>query len=299
MKLEELFELKMRGLPVRYIVGCLMAACLAVTIASHLAVAQSYVGALSRNEAPFADGESLKYKVSWGFLNLGTVEASQAKLRDTSDNIYCVFSRARSAPWLPFVNVNVVDSALLRTDPPSNVWFRFVDSTSKSWAIYSHDSNSAVLSMKGVDKGKDTVTRTVEWKTPCYNALGFLMLIRTLSGSGLDVRVPVIVDYDLKPTEIIFHRKIEAIKVAACKEPVPAYRFETKGNWSDRYSDGTNANMTGWVSADSAAVPLLFKMKILVGNIDVELESYVRPGWIPPTNSHLAESGAVGNRRNK
>ncbi len=261
--------------------------------------AQSYVRTLSHNGSSFINSEHLKYKVAWNFISLGVVETSQVKRGDSSNVEYYITSRARSTTWLPFVHVNVIDSAILRPALPSNVWFHFVDSKSKSWAIYSHDSGSTVLFMKGVENGKDTVTSSLKGDAPCYDALGYLMLIRTLSGSGRDLTVPVIVDYKLKPTEIIFHRQVEAVKVPAFKEPILAHRFETKGDWSDPYSGGTGANMTGWISADSAAVPLLIKMKILVGSINVELESCARPGWIPPTTSHPTEFESAENRQSK
>lgn len=260
----------------------LLLACFAITAGPGPVFAQLQTWPSSFEGSPFDSGEKLEYNVDWTFIHLGTVEVSQTLLDSTGD-VYRIVSHARSASWIPFVHVNVADWADLRSPIPSNFYFHMTDSSSGSWVVYSSDSGSDILHMTGADAGKDTVVEKANLNAPCYDALGLMMLVRALSGSTSDTVVTVVVDYKLEPTEIIFSRKVEAIRVGAFSQPILAREFETKGKWSDPHSDGTSANMTGWVSADSAAVPLLIKMKLLVGSVNVELESCDRPGWIPPT----------------
>ncbi len=288
---------RMRSTP--QIVGCFAVLFFVMMDRSEPVSAQTYEAISPVDVKPFMNGEKLKYKVKWGFFNLGSAEVSQGLLQDTGDDMFCLSAQTQSAPWLPFVHVDFEDSAFLRPDHPSNLWFHFVDNRSKSWATYSHDSGSTSLLMSGYDPEEDSVTKTLDEKSPVYDALGLFMLIRELSGSGLEVRVPVVVDYKLKSIELKFHRRTEAIRVPAFKGRILAHRFESMGNWSDKYADGAHATVTGWVSADSAAVPLFFKMKILVGSIDVKLASYVRPGWIPPTVPSSTEIEAAVDARNK
>ena len=253
------------------------------TIVFHVEIpgAQWYINSSAYNEFPFMNAEHLEFKVKWGFIRLGTISFRQEQA--DKSNAFHISSEARSAAGLPFVDVDLKNWAVLLADAPHNLEFRFLDnSKSKSQAFYSYDSVSHTLTLKGIENARDTVTKEIRNTEACYDALGFLMLLRTLSGSGYNIIVPVIMGYDLKPTEIVFHRDVEEIKIGLWDVPVLAHRFELKGNWSDPHSGGTKGEMTGWVSADSSAVPLLIRVKITVGSIDVELESCTRTGWTPP-----------------
>ena len=45
---------------------------------------------------------------------------------------------------------------------------------------------------------------------------------------------------------------------------------------------GLTGYFEGWFSNDEASIPIVAKMKVLIGNITLELKSWKREGWIPP-----------------
>ncbi len=282
----------------RFLLSCLTVYFSLNVTVSRSALAQPDPKLKSYVTFPFDSGEELEYKVGYSFFYLGSVDLKQEGMDSTGD-LYRLVSHSKSAPWLPFVHENVTNWAELRSSLPTNISFHFADSASSSWTTYSSDSSLKILDMAGVDNGIDSVNRVVKLARPCYDALGLMMLIRSLSGSAKDTSVSLVVNYKLEPVEIIFGHKLKAIKVDAFKQPVLARRFETRGNWSDTHSGGTDANISGWISADSAAIPLLIKMRILIGSVKVELASYHRPGWIPPTPLHRmileADRSMAGN----
>ncbi|HEY9166440.1 MAG TPA: DUF3108 domain-containing protein [Candidatus Kryptonia bacterium] len=262
--------------------------------------AQWYVNNSNYNEAPFKVGEQLQFKVKWGFVRLGSVFMYQERVSQQDPQLYRLVARARSAAGLPFVNVDLINRATLSSHNPRNCDFRFIDNSSaRSGADFSYDSCTSIETMTGIDDGKDTTTTKIYCEEQCFDALGFMMFVRALSGSGYRLTVPLIMQNCLKKTQIIFHKEIEKITIGLSDEPVLAHRFETTGDWSDSHSAGMNGKMTGWTSADSAAVPLLVEMKIAVGSVRVELESFTREGWVPPVASRSTDTIAIVRRGEK
>ena len=52
----------------------------------------------------------------------------------------------------------------------------------------------------------------------------------------------------------------------------------------------------GWISYDSVAVPIIAKMKILIGSVKLELERFNRTDWIPPLIYPVLEE--INNQKN-
>jgi hypothetical protein len=45
---------------------------------------------------------------------------------------------------------------------------------------------------------------------------------------------------------------------------------------------GLTGGFEGWFSNDEARVPIMAKMKVLIGSVTIELMRWNRPGWTPP-----------------
>ena len=52
----------------------------------------------------------------------------------------------------------------------------------------------------------------------------------------------------------------------------------------------------GWISDDSVAVPIIAKMKILIGSVKLELERFNRTDWITPLIYPVLEE--INNQKN-
>jgi hypothetical protein len=62
--------------------------------------------------------------------------------------------------------------------------------------------------------------------------------------------------------------------------PVDVVHFD--GNMDFVGIFGLTGGFEGWFSNDEARVPILAKMKVLIGSVTVELMKWTRPGWNPP-----------------
>ena len=45
---------------------------------------------------------------------------------------------------------------------------------------------------------------------------------------------------------------------------------------------GLTGYFEGWFSNDEASIPIVAKMKVIIGNVTLKLKSWKRAGWNPP-----------------
>jgi hypothetical protein len=69
-------------------------------------------------------------------------------------------------------------------------------------------------------------------------------------------------------------------EIEAVPYPVDVLHFEGEAKFVGVF--GLTGGFEGWFSNDAARVPVLAKMKVLIGNIRIELVSWKRTGWTPP-----------------
>ena len=68
--------------------------------------------------------------------------------------------------------------------------------------------------------------------------------------------------------------------IDALENPVKVVEFE--GTTTAVGIFGMTGDFTAWFSDDNAAVPIKGKLKVLLGNVTVELVKWNRKGWNPP-----------------
>jgi hypothetical protein len=95
------------------------------------------------------------------------------------------------------------------------------------------------------------------------------------------VTVPTILYGKLGQTSFHFMGDHTTESIDALDDPVRVVSVE--GNTTVEGIYGMTGEFKGWFSDDSAAVPIKGKLKVLIGNVTVELIQWHRSGWNPPT----------------
>jgi hypothetical protein len=62
--------------------------------------------------------------------------------------------------------------------------------------------------------------------------------------------------------------------------PIMTTHFDGTANWTGVY--GLTGSFEGWFSDDAARVPIKAKMKVYIGSVTLELQSWKRGNWQPP-----------------
>lgn len=243
-------------------------------------VGQTTAYSQTQHRTPFKAGEVLRYKVKWTFIRLGTVVIRQLPADSTDTTAFLLEMSVHSAPALPFINVNFLNSTYLTTISQSVALETIVSGENSSQrTTYRYDSANLQILMEDSADGKLVKRDSVKAAAPCYDALGLLMFSRGMIGTGDTITLPTLNDYRISPTEVTYPEKSEEIEGAAVDHPLRCKRVVGVAKWVGASFAGMKGPFTGWLSDDEAAIPVRAEVKIFLGSIVLELESYERPGW--------------------
>jgi hypothetical protein len=72
----------------------------------------------------------------------------------------------------------------------------------------------------------------------------------------------------------------ESVLIDAVDYEIDCRRLDGKTDFVSVY--GLTGDFEGWFSNDEARVPILAKMKVILGSVTIELMAWNRTGWKPP-----------------
>jgi hypothetical protein len=130
---------------------------------------------------------------------------------------------------------------------------------------------------------KDSIVQkrdTVEIKTPYNDGLSLFFYAREQLFSGKKMNIPVLVSEKKADTYIDFANKRTTVEIDAVKYPVDVIEFQGEADFVGVF--GLTGEFEGWFSNDAARIPILAKMKVILGSVTLELMGWKRPGWQPP-----------------
>ncbi len=233
----------------------------------------------------FFVGEELIYEVSYSFFSLGTVKL---QILDTiakeGTTLYQAKAFMDSYGGVPFVDLHYVfyseiDAAYyshffsgLNTKDPNN--------TSYSDYVFDYSQNR-ISTERGIRqfseksvKGTDTISSFYQ------DGLSLFYFARGNVHSKNATNVPTFVSDKKVNTYINFMNKKTSSEISAVNYPIRTVEFDGRAEFVGVF--GLTGGFSGWFSDDDAAVPIVAKMKVILGSVRLELKQWNRPGWVPP-----------------
>jgi hypothetical protein len=231
----------------------------------------------------FMPGETLQYKVKWGFFRLGTVLITQQQCDSTMPGTCLLSMSVHSASGLPFISVHFVNRSF---KSPHALWVLeetiITGEDSTDLTTYWQDTTTNMLFCKKTTRGCERSSLdSSHIEGACFDALGLFMMARLYAASNQTIALPTLNEFAVKETEINCTNNVEELEVAACDTPVRCRRIEGNAKWVGNSFAGMKGPFTGWVSDDEASIPLRAELKIFLGSIVLELESTNRSDWGP------------------
>jgi len=187
-----------------------------------------------------------------------------------------------SYPKVPFVDLHAVFESRIDTAVFSR-WFYGKVKEDDRWDFsrYSFDYPRGKLKM---EIGRfDTVIssrETLSVSGPMQDGLSLFFFARDQLMSRKQVNVAAIVKEQKVNTVINFIGERTSVEIDAVDFPVDVLRFEGNAQFTGIF--GLTGDFEGWFSNDDARVPILAKMKVILGSITIELMQWKRTGWAPP-----------------
>jgi len=238
---------------------------------------------IKAQEIPMITGEELTYEVSFFGVKLGSIKmVTEGYQTLGKENVIKVRAYLDSYKGIPFVDLHSIFESWI--DPSINFSHKFASNTkiTEGWyydqVVFDYPNKSILFdSWKNKKKDRSSVVKTnKKW----CDGLSLFSVARKMVHSGKNIRIPTQMDRDTVITVINFAGKKEIVNIDAVNYPVRTVYFDGKANWTGIY--GLSGNFEGWFSDDAAAIPIKAKMKVYVGNVDIELISWKRGGWWPP-----------------
>ncbi len=81
-------------------------------------------------------------------------------------------------------------------------------------------------------------------------------------------------------TQIYKERETTTAEIDSCKYPVRVLKFSGKLHLEGIF--GLNGDFDVWFSDDEESIPIVAKMKVLIGSIRIELKQWNHGTWRPP-----------------
>ena len=233
----------------------------------------------------FIVGEKLEYEVSYSIFSLGTVSV---EILDTVRRAGTVLYRAQalmdSYSGVPFVSLHWMFYSEI--DP--HFYSHFFsgddrkDTANISYSDYTFDyPRGKVFVEKGITAKRELSTKKTDTISTTYqDGLSLFYYARGNVHSNREANVPTFVNESKVNTYINFVHKPGSSEIDAIKYPVQTLKFEGRADFVGIF--GLTGGFEGWFSDDDAAIPIVAKMKVILGSIRLELVRWHRDGWVPP-----------------
>jgi hypothetical protein len=244
----------------------------------------SFVPSNASGDSVFQIGEELTYNVSYLSFDLGQIRIKQVELV-TKDNhvIHRLMAYIDSYKGVPFVDLHAIYESL--TDQSNySTWFQARDKKDTNWVstVYNFNYPKRIMSIEQGIWKTDKITRrdTLRVDTVCQDGLSLFFFARHHVLQRHEVNIPVVIGEKKGNTYINFTGERTDEKIDAVDYPIDVVHFEGEAGFIGIF--GLSGGFEGWFSNDDARVPILAKMKVLLGNVRIELMSWKRNGWNPP-----------------
>jgi hypothetical protein len=239
----------------------------------------------AQKDSLFVPGEELTYNVSYASVDIGQIRVHVDSLLRRNDSVfYRATAYIDSYKKIPFVDLHALFQSEF-TAQGYSVWF---DSRTKEsndrWSemVYRFAyPDKKLLMTRGVWKSPSVVRRdTLTLDTLSQDGLSMFFTVRKLLRSDRTTALPTVVNEKKGLTRVFFPGTRESETIEAVDYPVDLVHFRGQADFVGVF--GLTGDFEGWFSNDGGAVPVLAKMKVVIGTIRVELVRWKRPGWAPP-----------------
>jgi len=234
-----------------------------------------------------AVGEELIYNVSYASVNLGQVRVRILRREDRGGKeVYVGQANIDSYKTIPFVDLHAIYDNLIAASVHSE-WFQSRLKGDNGWdtVTYSYDypGKSLFVSTRPAPGDGEKIDDTLSVEGYYQDGLSLFYYARSEVRNKLHVTVPTVVNEKKGTTTFDFLAERTSAEIDAVDYPVDVVHFRGQAGFVGIY--GLTGDFEGWFSNDEARVPILAKMKVLIGSVRIELMKWKRGEWKPPEHT--------------
>lgn len=229
-------------------------------------------------------GEEITYVVKYGLIKLGEVKLQVLEKKEKGGRVY-YRTRAYidSYQGIPFVDLHQIYESNYNTGQFSD-YFKHTEKEKNyiKFTEYFFDYNKNSVHVK---KGKYNpfqiwTDSTARVNTMYQDGLSLFYYARLNTGQKKSINIPCFVTEEFVYTRINFYDSIHRVSIDAVDYDIPCTRLDGHTDFVSVF--GLTGNFEGWFTNDKYAVPTIAKMKVIIGNVTLELKSWRKSNWNPP-----------------
>ncbi len=234
----------------------------------------------------FTAGEELTYEVSYLLFKLGTitirVPSVERGARGSQFRTEAVIKTYKGIPFMRLLTVfqSTINEQMASISFANREYYR--DTTWK-YIHYTFDRRKDLVYIserigdKRIPQNCDTLKlEGKQWQ----DGLSLFFRARARAPERAEEHVPVLIYRTKADTYIRYGRERSSVEIDAVDYPVDVVKLDGELGFTGIF--GLTGGFAGWFSADSARVPIMAKMRVYIGNVNIELIKWKRPGWSPP-----------------
>lgn len=229
-------------------------------------------------------GEEIVYLVKYLFFEIGEVRLKITdKYIERGDTIYKTVAYISSYEGVPFVNLHqIYESEFNQNQIPRIFKGTVLGDKDTSITKYTFDRNhNSVHVYRGRLNPQETwVDSAVILNNYHQDGLSIFYYARMRTGQKKSYNIPCFVNEKTEKTIINFYKESEPVNISAIDYDIDCVKLDGKTDFVSIF--GLTGAFEGWFSNDNYAIPLIAKMKVIIGNITLELIDWNKNEWMPP-----------------
>jgi hypothetical protein len=239
-------------------------------------------------------GEELNYSVYYGFIKLGEVKFKiTGKSKDGKKDMFTSTASIKSFESIPLVNINYIFESIMMYEKSEVHSTKFTATEFKEKSItniyYTFDyDNNIIKTLKEIDGREDAKNDFKIEKDKLFQdglSLFYNARLQSLNDkikeSGGRYNVPVYINEKESSVRYSFNRKQENIEIDMVDYDVKCIRVAGVADFVGVF--GLTGEFAGWFSDDEWRVPIKAKFNVTIGSITLELTSFKKRNWTPPS----------------
>jgi hypothetical protein len=227
-------------------------------------------------------GEEIVYVVKYLFIPIGEIKLKITSF-DKKDSIYSAIAYIDSYKNIPFVNLHQIYETKFNSRQIP-VFFRGI--------ILGDDDTTFTVYRFNYDKGKIQILKGSKTKNEIWTDSTAILNIEYLDGLSLFYYArmrtgkkgyydtPVFINEKAEKTIFYCYDKSEKINISSINYPIDCVYLDGETEFKGIF--GLTGRFEGWFSNDKYAVPIYAKLKVIIGNVTVELKNWRKTQWMPP-----------------
>ncbi|MBN2091592.1 DUF3108 domain-containing protein [candidate division KSB1 bacterium] len=230
----------------------------------------------AQNKFRWVLGEELTYKVKYGFLRLGTLTMQVAdSMQMDEQKVYKTLLYIDSNPMIFFVNMHSVYESYIDENFYPHLFLADEKIDGKYYKTrYRFDYPNKIIDVKMTDL-EDT-SKIIIKQMPMEEKVqdGMSLIFYARGNVHLAKEETLTAFYEAKKGKILirFKGKGESLRIDAFESSQKSYAVD--GQAHIKAIAGFGGKYEGWFATDAQAPPLKAKLKVFIGYVTVELESW-------------------------